>query len=422
MSSLSALPRAAAPPLAAVRQQLRDDAVADVRGETRRRLEDSRLLAQLARGARIAITAGSRGVGGFAELLAGIADALRSAGAEPFLIPAMGSHGGASAAGQIEILRRLGAVRDELPPVRADMATVALGTSRTGACAHVDRIAHEADGIVVLGRVGAHPESESGLASGLLKMLVAGLGKQNGAREAHAHGLWESVREVPRITLARAKIVCGVAVVENAYRRVVAIEVVPPSYDAFLAADLRLVEVARRYTARLPFDDLDLLIVDELGKDVSGTGMDLNVIGRWRVMGGAREPDFRRIAALSLTPASLGNALGIGLADTTTQRLASAYDAAATWVNVLTASEPGAMNTREGKLPFAAESDREAIETALYSALPSARPRVCRIQNTAKLDRFWCSEALLGEVRAQRSLSLESELDSLPYDAAGNLL
>lgn len=393
-----------------------------MRGTTRQKLMSAGLREKVSGGARIAITAGSRGMGGFKEILSGIVDAIKEAGGEPFIIPAMGSHGGATAEGQTEILKRLGVTEDTVgAPVRATMHTHALGTTDTGAIAHLDDIAAQADGIIVLGRTKTHPENAAGVASGLLKMVTVGLGKQAGAQEAHTHGLWPSVREVPRLTMAKANILFGVAVVENAFRQPVIIEVVPPSYDAFKESDERLLEAARPHVAKLPFQQLDLLIVDELGKNISGTGMDLNVIGDWRMKGGAREPDFQRIAVLSLTPESLGNGLGIGLADFTTRRFMDEYDARVTYVNLLTATEPNAMNTREGPLPLALLSDSEAIGVALYSSLASVNPRVCRIKSTACLDELWVSEALLEEVREDETLSILEQPSPLEFNATGNL-
>ena len=164
------------------------------------------------------------------------------------------------------------------------------------------------------------------------------------------------------------------------------IEVVPPTYDAFLDADLRLLKVAKQHLAQIPFDDLDLLVVDELGKTISGGGMDPNVIGLWRNSDAPHQPNYHRIVVLSLTEASLGNGLGIGMADFTTQRFADAYDPVVSYVNLLTASEPGG-NTREGPMPLALPSDQEAIEVALFSSLAGEAERVCRIRNTAMLDR-----------------------------------
>jgi hypothetical protein len=369
----------------------------------------------------VAITAGSRGIGGLVELLSGIADAIKACAAEPFIVPAMGSHGGATADGQAEILRRLGVTGEIVgAPVRATMETVDLGAADNAAVAHVDRFAAEADWIVVLGRTKTHPESAAELASGLLKMSTIGLGKQAGAHEAHSHGLWESVRCVPKVQLAKSNVLCGVAVVENGYRRPVAVEVVAPSYDAFLEADQRLLRLAKSHLARIPFEDLDLLIVDELGKTISGAGMDPNIIGHWRNTDAPHNPNYRRIVVLSLTYASLGNGLGIGMADFTTSRFVDAYDPAVSYINLLTASEPGG-NTREGPLPLALASDREAAEVGLFSALAGPKPRVCRIRSTASLEEIWASEGLLDEVRTNPKLSLLEDPASLPFDAAGNL-
>lgn len=422
MNTNARLPHRALPPMARVSQALNAERISDVRGDVCEKLTRSGLLGGLPRGAKVGVTAGSRGMGGFVDLLAGIADAVRAAGGEPFLLPAMGSHGGATADGQTEILRRLGVTDDAVgAPVRATMETRDLGACPTGAVAHLDEIAAQADGIIVLGRVKTHPERATGLASGLLKMVTVGLGKQAGAQEAHSHGLWDSVEKVPEITMAHASLLAGVAVVENAFRQPVVIEAVPPKYDAFREADVRLLDIARKHLASIPFDHLDLLIVDQLGKSISGTGMDLNVIGSWRMKGGDHKPDIRRIAALSLTHPSLGNGLGIGLADFTTRRFMDDYDPEVTYMNLLTAAEPGAMNTREGPLPLALPSDREAAEVALYSAIAGPNPRVCRIESTAALGEMWISEALLGEVERNPALRVLESPAPLPFDAAGNL-
>jgi hypothetical protein len=410
------------PDLALVKQRLSDERIADVRGDVQKKLHESGCLKDVKLNDRIAITAGSRGMGGFVELLSGIVDAVKAKGGKPFLIPAMGSHGGATEKGQTEILRRLGVDEKKIgAPIEATMQTHALGTVKTGAIAHLDDIAASADGIIVLGRTKTHPENREGIASGLLKMVTVGLGKQKGAQEAHSHGLWDSVRFVPELTMGKAKILCGVAVVENGFRQPVEIEIVAPEYAAFKESDERLLKIAQKHVADLPFAQLDLLIVDELGKDISGTGMDLNVIGNWRMNGGKRKPDFRRIAVLSLTHASLGNGLGIGMADFTTERFRKEFDPGVTYVNLFTATEPGIMNTKEGLLPLALPSDKEAIESALYTALPLSAPRVCRIKNTALLDEFWASPALLGELENDSRFKIETAPAPLEFDKRGNL-
>ncbi len=415
-------PRRTLPQMARVRQTLPSDRIDDVNGDVARKLIAFGLRDRIRPGAQIAITAGSRGIGGLTALLSGITRVVKDCGGVPFIIPAMGSHGGATPEGQAEILRRVGVNEQSAgAPVRATMETAALGASESGAVAHVDRFAFEADGVIVLGRVKTHPESVGELASGLLKMCTIGLGKQIGAQEAHGHGLWPSVRAVPKLQLARTKILCGVAVVENGFREPCTIEIVPPTYDAFLEADMRLLNIAKAHLARIPFEDLDLLVVDEMGKTISGGGMDPNIIGLWRNSDAPHHPNYRRLVVLSLTAGSLGNGLGVGMADFTTQRFLDAYDPAVTYINLLTATEPGG-NTREGPLPLALPSDREAIEVGLFSSLAGETPRVCRIKNTAMLDELWVSPALLDEVTRSQSLQVVGPPAPLPFDANGNLL
>ena len=408
--------------MARVRQHLPAEHIADPRRDVFEKLVAAGLRDKVKPRARIAITAGSRGIAGFIEILNGVVGAVRAAGGDPFLIPAMGSHGGATPDGQTEILRRLGVTGESVPArICSNMETIVLGKAANGAEAHIDRVAAEADGIIVLGRSQTHPESATGIASGLLKMTTVGLGKQRGAQEAHSHGLWESIRDVPQLHLAKSKILFGVAMVENGLSQPKTIEVVPPVYDAFLESDQRLLEVSKSHMAIIPFRQLDLLIVDEIGKTISGTGMDLNVIGSWRAKGtGAMIPEFKRIVALSLTHGSLGNGLGIGMADFTTKRLLAEYDPAATYINLLTATEPGS-STREGPLPLALESDREAIEVALYSALADSDARVCRIRSTRDLEVMQVSETLLEEVKLEPRLSIESNPAPLAFDDRGNL-
>jgi hypothetical protein len=414
-------PRRNLPSMAHVRQNLPSDHIDDVRSDVKQKLLASDVRQRIKAGNRIAITAGSRGIGAFIELLSGIVDAIKSCGGEPFIIPAMGSHGGATPEGQTEILNRLGVTEQSTgAPIHATMETHELGASENGALAHLDRFAAEADGIIVLGRTKTHPESAAELASGLLKMCTVGLGKQTGAHQAHSHGLWKSVRAVPKVQLAKSKILCGVAVVENGYRHPCAIEIVAPSYDAFLEADMRLLRLAKQHFARIPFEELDLLVVDELGKTVSGAGMDPNVIGHWRNSDAPHQPNYKRIVVLSLTHGSLGNGLGIGMADFTTRRFTEAFDPAVSYVNLLTATEPNG-NTREGPLPLALDSDQEAMEVALFSSLAGPDPRICRIKNTAHLDELWVSEALLNQAKQNSKLQVLEPPAPLPFNEAGNL-
>jgi hypothetical protein len=319
--------------------------------------------------------------------------------------------------GQVEILRRLGVTEEVVgAPIHATMETVELGKAPNGAVAHCDRLAFEADGIVVLGRVAVHPESASGIASGLLKMVTIGLGKQAGAQSAHTHRLWDSVKEVPRHVLAKAPILCGVALIENGRHEPLGVEVVEPTCDAFREADERLLERSKSVLTRLPFDDIDLLVVDEIGKDVCGSGLDPNVIGWSRLCGGKSDgPHIQRLAALSLTLPSLGNGIGIGMADFTTTRFLDRYDPHVTWVNVLTATEPES-NVREASMPLALGSDREVMEVALRAALAGEKPRICRIRSTLLLEEMFVSESLMDS-----SLEVVEALAEPAFDPEGNL-
>lgn len=415
-------PRRQLPPMAHIRRNLPGEHVADPAAEVARLLAERGLRSKVKAGARIAITAGSRGIGGLVPILSGIARAVKECGGEPFIVPAMGSHGGATPEGQTEILRLLGVNDGSVGmPIRSTMETVELGLASNGAMAHCDRFACDADGVIVLGRTQIHPESDEGLASGLLKMVTIGLGKQRGAQQAHSHKLWDSVRHVPEVVLAKSKILFGVAVVENGYRQALKIEVVDPEYKAFLESDQRLLLLAKQHAAKLPFDNIDLLIVDEMGKTISGSGMDLNVIGTYRASGkGPHEPEIKRIVALSLTAASLGNGLGVGLADFTTQRLLDAYDPGASYINLLTAMEPES-TTREGPLPLGLPTDRDAIEVALYSAIAGDHPRVCRIKSTARLDDMWVSEALVEDARMDPKIDVLDSAGEMGFNSGGNL-
>ncbi|HOJ74319.1 MAG TPA: DUF2088 domain-containing protein [Phycisphaerae bacterium] len=422
LQSIAGYPRSSAPALYKVRQKFPSRHIEDVRRHVRQLFEHAAGRPCIQPGQRIAITAGSRGMGQFASILAGVADYVRACGAEPVVIPAMGSHGRSTSEGQTRVLELLGVTPKSIgAPIEATMQTVHVGTAACGAEAHADAIAATTDGIIVVARVGVHPESTTGLASGLLKMITVGLGKQDGARQAHRHGLWAAVRQVPEIVMGKLRICCGVAVIENAYRQPALIELIPPSYDAFLDADQRLLKVAKEHWATLPFKQLDVLVVDRVGKNISGAGIDPNIVGAWRVSAGKKkEPDYHRIVALSLTPESLGNAMGAGIADIVTERFARAYDPHATYINMLTASEPG--NTlREPALPIVMPTDRDAIEVAIGAAIPRGELRLCRIRSTSELVEFEISAALVKEVKSIPTLTIMDEGSPLPFDPQGNL-
>ncbi len=412
------------PRMAKVRQLLPRDKLDDVEGAVRAGLRKLPLGNRIQQGQRIGITAGSRGAGGLVPVLRAIIDEVRDAGGEPFIIPAMGSHGNATPEGQKYILACFGVTEQSLGvPIDARMETVVLGTAFNGYEAHYAVSAREADGVIILARTTVHPnlkagEQSDGVASGLLKMTMIGLGKQKGAQSAHHHGLAQSVLQVPDLQLKHGNIIAGVSMVENAYREPYAIEVVLP--EEFKASDQRQLKLAQSRLGQLPFDELDVLVVDRMGKDIAGSGLDPNVIGFWRVEGGPHVPNYRRIISLDLTEASAGNAIGIGLNDFVTRRLVDKMSKEATYMNLLTgATREG--STIEGYIPIIAETDREALELALEAIMPSGAPRVCHIHDTSRLEEMMVSEALFPLAKQLPNMEVLTELQPPPFDHEGRL-
>ena len=409
------LPRAPLPKLARVRQSLPREHLSDVAAAVREALRRGGLAGRVSAGQRVAITAGSRGIADIQLVISTVVQEVRALGAEPFVVPAMGSHGGATVEGQRGLLAEYGVTEREVgAPILATMDTVEIGRLDDGAPVHLDRNAHEADAILVVGRVKAHTAFRGEIESGLCKMTAIGLGKQRGAETIHARGLRESIPEVARVTLARSKIVLGLALVENAYHQLHTIEAAAP--EQFHDTDRVLLRLANELLPRVPFEELDLLIVDQLGKNISGSGMDYNIVGMWRRIGGERRPFYKRIAVLDITPESEGNGLGIGIADFTTLRTFEKLDRRKTYMNGLTAGALEAI-----KIPIILDSEREALEVALKTTNAPA-PRVVWIKNTLELQELLVSEALLPEVEQIPTLSVEGPAGALAFDDAGNLL
>src|SRR5262249_6992540 len=250
--------------------------------------------------------------------------------------------------------------------------------------------------------------------SGLCKMLAVGLGKQRGADQMHDRGLGESIADAARMVLERANVAFGVAIVENAFDRPYRIVATPP--ERIHDTDRELLQLSNRLLPRVPFDPLDLLVVDWMGKNISGSGMDFNVVGMWRRLGGERRPYFDKIAVLNLTPESHGNALGVGIADFTTRRLVDQIDFQKSYMNALTAKAPMTV-----KVPVTLESDREVLQVALKSSTANGAPRLARVKSTLPPDELGVPEALLPEVEQNGQLEPLGDLLPLPFDADGNL-
>jgi hypothetical protein len=353
----------------------------------------------------VAIGVGSRGVAGIGEIVAALVEILKEAGAEPFVVPAMGSHGASTAEGQAEVLAHLGVSEESIGcPVRATMEAMKIGETPTGVEVFMDRNAYEADSVVVVNRVKPHTAFRGTVESGPTKMLAIGLGKQRGAHSIHSAGwekIHETIPEAARVAVESGKVAFGLATVENADEEPCKIVAVPA--EKLEEAEAPLLEEAKRNLARLPFDDIDVLIVDEIGKNISGDGADPNVTGRYPTSAASGGPSVNRMVYLGLTEETGGNANGLGMADVVTERLAGSMDRPSTYMNALTSTTPAPVKT-----PMVMPTDEMAIAAALTmcAGVETENARLIRIENTLKLGRLWVSEALLGEVENDGRLEL----------------
>ncbi len=401
-------PRAPLPAMLPVHQAYDVPEEADVAAATRREL--AALQGRVSRGMRVAVTAGSRGIHDLAIVVRSACDWLREQGAEPFIVPAMGSHGGATAEGQIAVLASYGVTEETMGvPVRATMDTVVLGQLPDGPAVHLDANAAQADGILLVNRIKLHTDFHGEIESGLGKIAAIGLGKQRGAEGIHAYGSRGLSHFVPlaaRHIVDTGKVLGGLAIVENAHETTAKVAYVGPDGIAG-PAETALLREAGDLLGRLPFDELDVLVVDELGKDKSGSGMDTNVIGRMWIPGVA-EPEGPLITAITvhaISKASYGNAVGVGLADFVPFRVLEDIDLHAVYVNSMTSGIGGLRRT---KLPIALATDRDVVSAAI---LMCGRPdpdnvRLVRMHDTLDTVSLMVSESLRDEVERHPRLKI----------------
>jgi hypothetical protein len=412
------------PRMAAVTQRLEAARIDDIDSAVAAELERAGLAERIRPGSRVAITAGSRGITDMTALVRAIVREVRKLDAQPIIVPAMGSHGGATAAGQAELLADLGVSEAQIgAPVISSMGVDDIGVTDDKIPVVLSSDALACDHILIVNRIKPHTEFSGRIESGLTKMMVIGLGKHQGAINIHnwavRYGYERTLISAGKLIIDRAPITLGVGLVENGYGQAMAIAAVTP--ERFIDEEARLLESARKSCPHLPFERLDMLIVDEAGKEISGTGMDTKVIGR--IMNiyepPLSHPHITRIVLRDLTATSHGNGLGIGLVDFITERVFAKLDRPTTDVNCITAVTP-----EKGRVPIVARTDRQAVEYAFASAGPVTEKdvRLCWIRNTATLDRFFVSEALLGEVAEHPGLEVCSGLQAMQFDDAGNLL
>ena len=396
-----------------------DDPVAAVREQ----LRQANLQAVIRPGARVAVSSGSRGIANIIEITRTVVDSIKEAGGHPFILPAMGSHGGANAEGQKQVLAGYGITKESMgAPVEATMEVVQVDRLDDGIPVLVNRLALEADGVVLVNRVKPHTSFRGPFESGLMKMMTIGLGSHRGATIAHSQGAQGLSRLIPawgKVILRKAPILMGVAIIENAYDQTARIAVLRP--EQFETQEPRLLEEARKAMPRILVRDIDLLILEKIGKDISGTGMDTNVVGRM-MLPGVKEPDepgVSRIVALDLTDNTHGNANGVGLADIITRRLFERIDFQATYANVFTTTFLNRAN-----IPVIMETDRQAIEAALEVRRleDTTRARIARIRSTLDVAEVQISEPLFAEFKDHPHIESLGEPHPFSFAEDGTLI
>ncbi len=417
------------PRMIQVRQRFPKSQPLDIRAVIEQGFRSPGIGERIEQGSRIAVAVGSRGIRNLDKIVSCLLELLKAAGSKPFIVPAMGSHGGATPEGQTELLATFGITEQKLGvPVKASMEVKSLGSTENGVEAWFSTEALGADGIIVVNRVKPHTDFEASIGSGILKMISIGLGKHVGAATCHARSARldheRVIRTVSQLIIRSAPILCGVAILEDAVHETAQIEFLKP--EEMESREEQLHARAKVLMPKLPFDQIDLLIVDRIGKNISGTGMDPNIIGRHvhgysasLAGGGQGRPHISRIFVRELTPETRGNAIGIGLADLTTTRMVQAMDKPTTYINVLTALTP-----QNAKIPIHFETDREAISQGLVSlALPeNSAPRVVRIADTLSLEHLTVSEAYADLLGKEERLQSEGNWERMKFDPDGNLL
>jgi len=410
------------PPLAPIRRVSIPPTVADPEAELVRLIRGSRLSQRVAPGGTIALGIGSRGITTIPRLARAAVTTLKEMGYRVFIVAAMGSHGGATPEGQRRLLADYGITEQAMGvEIRTDMETERLGTNRFGLPIFFDRNALGADGIVLLNRIKPHTDFVGRYESGILKMLTIGLGKRQGAEQIHKlglRGMKELLPEVGAFLIERTPFALGLAVIENADD--LPAEIVALEKEEVLDREPALLERARALMGRLPFDQIDVLVVGELGKNYSGAGMDPNVLGRLMVETQAdfERPKVTRLVVLDVSDESHGNIVGVGFADLTTERLVAKMDPVATRINVLTSCF-----LERARVPITLASDRAVFEEAVKTCwrLDPAECRLVVIPNTLELARQWVSPALKAEVEASPDWAFDGPFQEIPFDDSGTL-
>lgn len=396
------------PKMIKIKQIFHAPELEDVGFEVRKTLNNSNVLERISEGDNVAIAVGSRGIADISVLVRETVNAIKSVGGKPFIVPAMGSHGGATAEGQRGVLKQLGVEEETVgAPVKSSMEVVKIGELPNGLPVYFDKNAYEADKIVVINRVKPHTCFRGPVESGLMKMITIGLGKQKGAEAAHSFSfkyMADHILEMTKISIEKTPLIFGLATIENAYDRPAKVMAIP--IEELLEKESVLLKEAKSLMPKIQFDSIDVLVVNELGKEISGDGMDPNITGRYPTPYASGGPDVKRIAVLGLTEKSEGNANGIGLADITTKEVFDKIKWEKGYANALTSTVIEVI-----KLPMVLESNELAVKAAIKTcnALDLKKAKVVRIKNTLDIGEIWISESLLEESGELRDIQILSE-------------
>jgi hypothetical protein len=409
------------PEMAFITQRLHDHSVGDVSSAARIAL-DGIGLQQSKAGDTVAVAVGSRGISRISTIVRETVRFLKSSGLAPFIVPAMGSHGGNTPGGQVATLGRLGITESAIgAPMKASPEVVETGRLKTGSPILLDAYAAGADHVVVINRIKPHTKFRGPLGSGLTKMLTIGLGKGQGAGVYHRAAVQHSfgiLQEAAEVIFSKLSVLFGLAVLEDGYQHVAKIVAVKP--DMWFREEKVLLEEARSMMPAIPFDPIDILVIDQIGKEISGIGMDSNITGRHRDIVGdfVTAPHAKRIFVRDLSPASDGNGNGIGLADVTTKRLVDALDLEKTYANAITAISP-----EKAALPIHFPTDRQCLNACLKTIgmVPPEKVRLVRIKNTLAVEHLWVSKALESDIHANSNIRVVSPWETLAFDKEGNL-
>jgi hypothetical protein len=424
LSGLSVFERGTFPRWARVRQHLDPAEITDPTATINEQLARPEIAATIKPGMRVALTAGSRGIDRINIVIKALADGLKARGAEPFIVPAMGSHGGATVEGQLAILEHYGITEALIGhPIKASMETVHLGEVLGDVPVYFDKIAYtQADIVIPVGRVKPHTAFRGPVESGLMKMLAIGLGKQKGADFFHSRGFAEFHRLIPAVgqfTLTQVNIPFGIALVENGLSHLTMIEAVPAAQ--FWTREQELLKAAFAKMPKLPGSLIDLLVIDWIGKDISGDGADPNVVNRDGTGFLARSevpvvPQVERIFIRDLTPNTEGNATGIGIADFLLRRAVEKIDPVKTYMNLITSKSPAG-----GRVAIGLDNDRQALYLAIASCLniTTDQAKIVRIESSKNVQEMWVSEPLLPQLDGDARFSVISDFHEIPFDADG---